>query len=261
MQKVYKLIALSMCVLGLAACGGGTEPEPTVAPPVTVAANPTAAPAEPTAAPVEPTAVTEPSKDAAVEPTAAQADVETAAPSGGAAYDAVISAMRGQFSGGPYRAVATTETAGSTTIMTSEVIPPDSMHIVITGDGESTEVISVGGAMWTRTGDSEWTALPGGEMMKDMIESMLANVDGSLVSNVQLVGPEVLDGEATTVYTYSSSLGEGESAITSENKLWIADASGLPIKLESNGSAMGIANHIVQTIEYDDRITIEAPVQ
>jgi hypothetical protein len=97
--------------------------------------------------------------------------------------------------------------------------------------------------------------------MKDMIESMLANVDGSLVSNVQLVGPEVLDGEATTVYTYSSSLGEGESAITSENKLWIADASGLPIKLESNGSAMGIANHIVQIIEYDDRITIEAPVQ
>ncbi len=173
MKRVYKLVALSICLALLAACGGGAEPEPTVAPTVAAAANPTAAPVEPTAVPEstapEPTAVAEPSTDATAEPTAAQEDAEAAVPSGDAAYDAVISAMRGQFSGGSYRAVATTETGGSTTIMTSEVIPPDSMHIIVTADivvdAVVTDIISVGGAMWTRSGDSEWLAMPGSEMM------------------------------------------------------------------------------------------------
>jgi hypothetical protein len=112
-----------------------------------------------------------------------------------------------------------------------------------------------------KSGDTPWMEMPGGDMIQGMIDSVMADVENSMITNVQLIGAESVEGEAATVYSYESSMGEGDEAITSTNKLWISDARGLPIKLESSTDAMGITSHVVQTIEYDDSITIEPPVQ
>jgi hypothetical protein len=84
-------------------------------------------------------------------------------------------------------------------------------------------------------------------------------MEGSIFSNVQLVGSEPVYGVATDVYSFTSSAGEGEDAVTSDVKLWINKATGLPVRMEATSVANGANTHTVQNIEYDNTITIEAP--
>ncbi len=241
MITVRKFLVIAVLLLLLAACGGGEEEAaPTVPAPVAPVA--TTAPAiDPTTAPEAPSA-----------PEAAQA-----APVAGDPLEAVTTAMQTQLSGGPFRATTTVESDGTVTEMLSEVIPPATMHVVI--GGGNMEMILLDGALWTKSGETPWTQMGSPDMMDNILSTIQGEMDGSTMSNVQFVGEEPVLGEATRVFAFTSTIGEGEGVITSEAKLWISNESGLPVRMESNSVGMGVTTKTIQTIEYDDTISIEAP--
>jgi hypothetical protein len=242
MTTMRRFLALAILILLLAACGRDKTEEPTAVPPAAeAAATATTAPAEATAVP-----------EATTAPEAAQA----AAPSG-EPHEVVMNAMRAQLAGGPYRATSTIDSAGTITEMTAEVIPPDTMHVKI--GGGNLELIMVDGTLWSKSPDAPWVQMGGADSMQGILDSIRGQIDDSMVSNVQLVGSEPVYGEATDVYSFTSILGEGDTAVTSDTKLWISKTTGLPVRMEATSNAGGVATHTIQTIEYDDTITIEAP--
>lgn len=241
MMTARRWMSLAFLLLIVAACGRGREAEPTPT---------TAAPATSVAAPANDAPA------AATEAPAAPEVPQAAAPSGDA-QEVVVNAMAAQMAGGPYRAMTTIDADGTITEMTAEVIPPDKMHIVISGG--TLEMIMVDGTAWSKSGDTAWAQMGSPEMMQGIFDSVRGQVDGSTFSNVQLVGSEPVYGVATDVYSFTSSIGEGAEAVTSEVKLWINNATGLPVRMESTSVANGVSTHTVQNIEYDNAITIEAP--
>jgi hypothetical protein len=252
-RRLALLISLALLV---AACGRGNREEATAVPPTATPAA-AAAPATPTAAPAA--AEAEPTEaPAAVEETAEPAEEEAQASVAGDDPVAVVSnAMAAQFSGGPYRALTTVESEGTITEMSAEVVPPANMHIVI--GGGNMEVILLDGTLWSKTGGSEWMQMGSPEMMQGMFDMISGQIERSELSNVQFVGSEPVMGEQADVYAFTSTLGEGEQVMVSEVKLWISEASGLPIRMESTSSGAGVTSKATQTIEYDSTITVEAP--
>ena len=61
---------------------------------------------------------------------------------------------------------------------------------------------------------------------------------------------------ASQVYTYTTHTDD----LSSTAKLWISTANGLPLKIESDSQVGGVPAHGTETITYDPRITIEAPL-
>ena len=246
MTTVRKLLSVGILLLLLVACGRDKEAEPTVAP---------AAPQAPAAA-----ATTAPQATAAPVATDALPADATAVPDlSGDPLLAITTAMAAQQSGGPYRATTTVESEGTITEMVAEVIPPNQMHVTI--GGGNLEMIMLDGTLWSKSGGAEWVQMGSPDMMTGILESIQGQIDGSGFTNVQYVGAEPVFGEPTDVYSFTSTFGEGEGAISSDVKLWVSKISGLPIRMESSGSGAGVTSKTVQTVEYDDTITIEAPAQ
>jgi len=257
-------MAAAVALLILVACGGGGEtaapatdegaalvaptavveagveeaadvPEPTSLP------EPTEQP-EPTAPP-EPTALPEPT----VEPEASQPDGDLA--------EYLNTVLNNQVNAGPYRTITTVEDETGTIVITGEVIPPDSVHVMTQGVGLETEMIIIGEKGWSKL-DGVWSQLPDG-LAGPMFEQALQDPASLGVnSNVQFAGSEVLDGVRTWVITFDSTL---EGVATSSVRAWIDAERDLIIRQEISGEAGGVESFGVQTVEYDSSITVEPP--
>jgi outer membrane lipoprotein-sorting protein len=171
----------------------------------------------------------------------------------------VTAALTAQISGSPYRATTRVDTAGTVTEMIAEVIPPDAMYVTI--GGGNMEIILLDGTVWSKTGEAAWMQMGSPEMMAGIFDAIRGQTDGSAMSNVQLIGTEPVFGVSCDVYSFTSTLGEGEGAVSSEVVLWISKESGLPVRMESSSTHAGVTTTAEQSIEYDDTITIAAPTQ
>ncbi len=237
-------IVLSYLILSmsLVACGGDATPASTAA-----------ATTSPAAAP-EATAV--PAATDAPAPTAAPAAVK---PSGDP-KEALLAAMRKQITSGPYRVKTSITADGSTMQLNGEVVPPDQMHMIMDSSNHATEMIFKGKDGWMKTSDKwETSPMSGGDMMKQVIQSV--DEFAPMISNVQYVGEESLDGKPANVYTYHMELGADKGGVKSDAKVWIDSATGLVTRSESDGDVNGKKSKTVQVIEYDANIKIEAPVK
>ena len=281
MTNVRKLLAVTLLLsvfLGLMACGrGNRNQEATDAPSApqssaaATAVPATAAPAAPSAAtavvasvqatppPVEPTAV--PQEGAAGgEASTSDASTSDASDSDAANSDAlavVTNAMAAQVAGGPYRATTVVNSEGTVTEMVSEVVPPDKIHVII--GGGNMEIILLEGQVWSKTLGAEWAQMGSPEMMQGIFDTINGQISDTTLTNVQFAGSEPVFGVQTDIYTFTNAL--PDSNVSSDVKLWISQESGLPVRLESTNVAAGVTSTVVQTIEYDDTITVEAPVQ
>jgi hypothetical protein len=99
-----------------------------------------------------------------------------------------------------------------------------------------------------------------GTMISGLLSSVSQDViDG--IKDVKLAGPDSVNGVPSFVYTYTTSIDLGGSQITSNIKLWVGVANGLPLKQEVDGEFAGVKSHTVQLVEYDKTIKIEAPIK
>lgn len=178
---------------------------------------------------------------------------------------AILQALRGQLTAGPYRSTTTISADGSAQSVTGLVIPPDRMHVMMDIDGMKTEMIYIGDKVWSRQGDAAWVATErmGAAGAGLLDESMIADTEAT-ITEAALVGPAEVEGVAALLYTFTTDLSKStvmpmEGAVNA--KVWIDTATGLPIRQETEDTTTGTPSTMVQIIEYDPTITIEAPAE
>jgi hypothetical protein len=165
--------------------------------------------------------------------------------------------MAAQVAGGPYRATTVVNSDGTITEMISEVVPPDKIHVTI--GGGNMEIILIEGQVWSKTLGAEWAQMGSPDMMQGIFDTINGQISDTTLSNVQFAGSEPVLGVQADIYTFTSAM--PDSNVSSDVKLWISQESGLPIRLESTNVAQGVTSTVIQTIEYDSTITVDAPVQ
>jgi hypothetical protein len=256
------ILLVAILLVLLVACGRDNRDEEAPAAAAPAAAIPAVEGPAAEATTVAPAAQTEATAAPEVaQPAASGATTDTAGSgasggaAGGDAATIVTNAMAAQVSSGPYRATTVVNADGTVTEMVSEVAPPDQMHVVI--GGGNMELVLLGEALWSKTSDQPWVQMGSPEMMQGIFDTIEGQVDNATITNVQYGGSEPVMGEATDVYSFTSALADG--TFSSDVKLWISTASGLPVRMESTSVAAGVTTTVVQTIEYDSSITIEAP--
>lgn len=258
-MKRFVLPLLLLTSLLLAACGGGSTAAPTSAP---IQTAPTSAPeVKPTTA----AATDAPAPTATSVPAATAAPVATqpAAPvlPVGDPKAVVIKAIKAQLTGGPSRTLTLVETSDSKTQLMSEMVPPDRLHVTMDSDGKrASETIIISDTMWTRTGDgAAWNSGPGGAALLSMMSEKEIDATANSITDVKLVGPEMLNGTPTWVYTFTSD--RADLGVTSQVKIWIGALTGLALQQQAEGEVGGVKSKTTQTITYDPNIKIEAPAK
>lgn len=263
-RKLLWLMMIGMLVL--VGCGGD-EPETAVSQPtaqieqaveeageVETAVEPTTAPVavEPTATPLPteppPTPTTEPAPD--VPP--------------GEPQQVLLDAMRLSLNSGPYRTTVTltSDDEGVTTLV-GEVVPPDQIHATTTTSGVTTEMIVLPDQMWMKPPDSEWMQFPGGISISQITQQFMLDLEAAGVTfdDVVFAGTDTLNGELAWMYDYRSTFDAGTGPIESQGRLWISALSGRPLQQKSESETDGVVTTVMQVIEYDPTITVEAPGQ
>ena len=260
------LVSLFALTLLLSACGGRPA-APTAAPVATTApaAVPTVAPAAPVAATPIPAATKAPVAATAIPPTAVRAatSAPAAAPApSGNAKEAVIAALQAQLKAGPFRTHTTITSEDGITNLTGELIPPDTMHLTMKGADFEMENVSIGDKSWIKQ-NGQWkvSQVSGGVAAQAIFAEATTEKLNSSISDATAVGTEAVNGEPARVYTYTSTADVGEAGkVISAVKLWVSAKSGLPVKVEIAGEAMGVKSTSVQTIEYDPTISVVPPM-
>lgn len=252
------MVLIFWLVFSLSACSTGettsesippTLPESTTAPVTvptsTTAAQETSAGPQVTNTTVAPTE-TSPAPSATVPPATLPGDPR----------QAIISAMNAMREAGSYRVHVTSKSGETSTEWNAEVILPDRFHIVM----DIGEYIIIGNKTYMKQGD-QWAEFPVdiGSMVFPLLISTEKEAEAS-ISDVQLVGQDTVNGEATTVYQYRSSGTLQGTEVTSMVKLWVRNSDDLPVKQEINGEVAGVESTTVQDIEYDPTISIEPPI-
>lgn len=178
---------------------------------------------------------------------------------------AILQALRGQLTAGPYRTTTTITGEGLAQTATASIIPPDRMHIVMDLDGMTTEMIYIGDNVWSKQGDGDWQVsdrMGGlGEALLD--ESMIADTERT-ITEAAFVGPEVINGVNALLYTFTTHLSKSEIMPmegVQHTKLWLDSATGRVIHQTVEDATAGAPSTTEQVIEYDPTITIDAPVK
>lgn len=116
------------------------------------------------------------------------------------------------------------------------------------------EGIYIGNDAYTRINDGKWTKMPGGQTSISEMRNKMSSEAVNAMKDFEAVGKESFNGKDTMVYKFKSSYG-GEST----SKMWISTESGLPLKVESDGTYNGASVQMSITYDYDKEVKIEAP--
>jgi hypothetical protein len=160
---------------------------------------------------------------------------------------------------GRFRMTGTTVGDGQTTKMERAVVWPDRYHMKMDAGDSVTEIIVIPGETWMKQGDS-WMKLPMdmGAMIKSLTpEAMRKAFDG--MSNIRELGSESIDGRDAVGYAYDSKVEMMGITSTSSVRLWIDEDTGLPIRQEIDGEAMGTRSKTVHDYVFDPAVEVRAP--
>jgi len=153
--------------------------------------------------------------------------------------------------------VRTTSTLGKGEPMAStmETRWPDRFHM----KSDQSEMIILPSGTWMNA-NGNWMKMP--IDMQKMIaqftpEMMKKSMEGT--TNVRFVGIDAVKGEPVKVYTYDFNVEVMGFKSSGNAKIFLRVADGYPLRMESQGKAMGKQTTTVAEYEYDDSIRINAP--
>lgn len=96
-------------------------------------------------------------------------------------------------------------------------------------DGSTLEMIAVGDDLYL-SGAQGWNKMPGGGAQRRQMMAETLSKDAP-PTNCHVVGPETIDGVATTQYSYTPPATEGQPS--GDQQVWIGDADGLPHRMRA----------------------------
>ncbi len=134
-----------------------------------------------------------------------------------------------------------------------EYVKPDRYRI----KNSLSEVIVIGSNAYAKQ-NGKWQKLP--EDIGAQIEEMKKMFDGegmSAIKEVQKSGGGNVGGKEATVYKYSIEM--GEKTVKNSTNIWIADDSGLPLKIIVETENGGKKQKVTTNYDYAKSVKIEAP--
>jgi hypothetical protein len=143
--------------------------------------------------------------------------------------------------------------------ITTELVPTDQLHEVVELMGQvASERYVYGGHLYARypaSGKATWTQTPV-ISLQPYADSFGVLSEGAVVTTTDglVLGVEVINGENTVIYGYSSQL--HGVAVKSPNKLWVSQVRGLPLRYAKDLPQGG---QLVQDYIYDPSLTITLP--
>jgi hypothetical protein len=170
-------------------------------------------------------------------------------------YQAVAAAWAKLDTAGPRHISQTSSDAGvAGTTTEADAVPPDFHQVVSIGGTVMAEQYIVGGVIYNNVQGS-WTQTAGAGEALGTIGNFAVNLSSDLVYSDGLVnGIEMINGSPAILYSYTTTLASLNAS--TQYKLWVDQASGLPVRSEtihSDGSTIDM------TITYDASITIALP--
>jgi hypothetical protein len=164
--------------------------------------------------------------------------------------DVIRSAMKAQLEAPQLRTVINMDLDGEPSTTTIDYVAPDRFRLTQL----DTDMIIIGDKTYQNEGNG-WEVL---EMNMGAMITRFRNselIDSVILSDVQTLPDETLDGKACAVYSYTQDF-EG---IISQDKVWIEESTGLPVRLESEGEVLGTQSKSVSHYEYTG-VEITAPI-
>ncbi len=165
--------------------------------------------------------------------------------------DEVRAAMQAQLDAPKLRTILTyVENDEANSII--DYVAPNSFRIA----NAVTEMIIVGDKTYEKDAGGSWAIL---ELdMGAVIVQNRNTLDEVVFSDVQALGGETINGKACKVYSYTSDF----MGLIQQNKLWVEESSGLPLRLQSSSEVEVGGQKIDGVSEYDysDSLEITAPM-
>jgi hypothetical protein len=168
----------------------------------------------------------------------------------------VLAAHEAMVKAGKFRTIGTTTSGKDSQEFWSEAEWPDRFHARNAGG----EFIMLPGKTYMKQG-GQWMVMPMdmSAMVKSFTPSAIREQFDNM-RNAKDLGEMEINGRTLHGYEYDTSATIMGIKAESHVKLWIDPDSHLVIKQEADSSAMGQKSHTVQTYEYDDTISIKAPM-
>jgi len=169
---------------------------------------------------------------------------------------AVLKSMNAEVAQKAYSIRSTDQNPDSGKVTSSnvaEVQPPDRMHLI---NGADETIVIRGKGTFRKSNNGGWEKAP-----YDLSDAMLSFYDPKnfekFSKDCKRITTEKLDGHPMSVWQFRSE----SPGIVSISKLWISDSDGLPYKMEIDGEVAKHKTRTVQLIQYDPKISIQAPIR
>jgi hypothetical protein len=241
-----KLLTLVLAWLAIATVGCSS-----ILPTKTDNTNPVPATQAPTSAPTQvPPPTKAPAPTATTTPTATSAPTATTL---GDPKSAVLQGLAAQLKTKSFHVTSISLVNGKTTTRTVDYVAPDRYHIKT----DTMDVILIGDKLYTNT-KGKWALNPAMSGLVKPLLDELRNIPVD-ITDVHLVGPDVVNGVPTVAIMYASTITVGKAVVKSTSKAWLRVSDGLPVKQEIDSDVGGVKTHISQTIDYDSTLKIDAP--
>lgn len=156
-----------------------------------------------------------------------------------------------------FRVKSTTSTGkGKSIHSVMEVQWPNRFHMT----SDQSEMIILPGGTWMNAG-GKWMKMP--IDMQKMIaqftpEMMKKSMEGT--QNVRFSGLDTVNGTPVKVYDYDFNVEIMGINSSGTSKIFLSITDGYPLRMESTGKAMGKVSTTINEYEYDDSISISAPM-
>jgi hypothetical protein len=154
-----------------------------------------------------------------------------------------------------YHSVTTSK--NSTAIIETELdfVSPDKVWIKNKLPTMLSEVIAVGNDSYSKLNDGKWTKMAAGQGINiGEIRGKMTEESVAAMKDFESAGKESINGKDALVYKFKSTFG-GESS----SKMWISADSGLPLKVETDGTFGGTKLQMTIIYDFDKEAKIEIP--
>jgi hypothetical protein len=172
--------------------------------------------------------------------------------------DELKAMMQTHLNAGPYHVTMDQTSDQGSHKIEADVILPSSFHMVM----PQMETVMVKEGTWMKA-NGKWMQLPGAaaSKMTDTISNAIkGGMDSGLdsVKNLQCLGPQPIEGQTLTAYSFDSS-GAAMGLNVTSHIMAYKDAQGRPSIMIIDGEFMGHKSKTVQHITYDPNIKITPP--
>jgi hypothetical protein len=144
---------------------------------------------------------------------------------------------------------------GQSTVTTS-FVSPDKLWIHFENDDGTSDMLITNGLTFQKSDAEAWDELTNfPNPMAVPIEGAQALLEETLISSVEQLADEPVNGVPCWVYSYASTL----RTIESQNKLWIDKTTGLPVQSEALTNLGNMQSTDQTQFDYQSTITIPTP--